>query len=410
MARVKANDRRSVAPEAPEGNRIVKRFHHPGWLGALRDRHRARREFGMLRHLGLCGVPVPDAIEVRRGPRGWEVVMAAVPDARPLEELLREGREPPGGWNRLLAELGRAMARIQTTRADWRDLHPGNVLVDATGKPWLIDFHQAAWKLLKGRGKDPTEILVHVAGLAREHLSARSRLRFLVAWRRERTRRGETGIRFSAEDLAALEERARRERRLLVERGSGRWLRDSSRVRLARAANGITIERKEPLASAAGEPLVLAGLSRKEAQARWIHAARLEEHGLPVLRPFRLELSGGSGSATFERATLAAPLPPRDPAESLGRYLGLLHDRGLDVDRLGPKDLVPLTAGTTSGFGLLPARRLVEIDPLRAGSSRFAASAGFERTGGFLAAYLEAFHDRPGEQAFLRTELGSTAS
>jgi tRNA A-37 threonylcarbamoyl transferase component Bud32 len=348
--------------ETADRARLVKAFHHPRWLGALWDRRRARREFEVLRHLEERGVPVPHALEVRRGERGFEVVMEAVPGARSLEELRRERRTPASGFERLLAELGAALARLQAAEVDELDLHLGNVLVDGAGRARLVDFHQASWRTPGKRRRDPLELLVHAAALGREIFPARSRLRFLAHWRRERRRLGEPDLSFAAADLAALEDRARRERRELVERGAGRWLRDSSRVRVVRSRGSVLVERREPPVAGAPPPLVLTGLAHEETRARWLSAARLEEHGLPVLRPLRLELARAGASLTFERATLAPPLPPEDPHASLGRLLGLLHDRGLDVERLGPEDLVSLPCG---GSGFLPAESLRPIDTPR---------------------------------------------
>jgi tRNA A-37 threonylcarbamoyl transferase component Bud32 len=380
---VRRKDRRSVL-ETADGARVVKAFHHPRWLGALWDARRARREFEVLRHLEERGVPVPRALEVRPSERGFEVVMEAVPLARSLEELLREGRAPARGFERVLAELGVALARLQASRVDGLDLHLGNVLVDGAGRARLIDFHQASWRA-PGRRRDPLELLVHAAAIARESFPARARLRFLAHWRRERARLGESVPSFGLTELAALEERARCRRRALVERGAGRWLRNSSRVSAVRSRGTLIVERRSPLdangrrgsldangrrgsldaigrrspAGAGAPPLVLSGLAREEARDRWLVAARLEEHGLPVLRPLRLELARAGSSLALERATLAPPLAAREPHENLGRLRELLHDRGLDVERLRPDELVPLPAG---GFAFLPPRGLLAVD------------------------------------------------
>ncbi len=358
---LKEGPRRSVSTDR-SGTLVVKRFHDPAFFGSLRDRYRARREFRMLLHLARAGLPVPEPLELRRRERGWEVLMARIQPAEPLAVFLRERREPAGGWGRLLTTLGRILARLELARVDWPDLHAGNVLVDERGDAWLVDFHHAR----RTRGlldeRRCLEHLVRFAALSREFLPARLRLRFLATWKRELARvpNDSGGLAFSRAALARIERLARELRRSLVEKGAGRWLRSSSRVRVEERVNGITIERVESSPSGpCGPALVLEGLSRAEARARWIQAVRLEEHGIPVLRPLRLELLTDSGAVFFERTSLAPALPQEDTERALGRLLELLRDRGLGLETISDAELVALPDG---GSALVPPRRLLALD------------------------------------------------
>ena len=118
---------------------VVKRFHHPERLQSLRDPWRARAEFRALERLRAEGIRAPSPLGVVTGGGRCEVRMEAVKDALTLEELLEGAR--PVNWLRLAEKLGTMLARLHGARLDHEDLHPGNVLVDADDRPWLIDFH-----------------------------------------------------------------------------------------------------------------------------------------------------------------------------------------------------------------------------------------------------------------------------
>jgi tRNA A-37 threonylcarbamoyl transferase component Bud32 len=67
------------------------------------------------------------------------VVYEHVP-GRSLAELLRRERLPPSRAVRLVADLAATLDRIHRHGALHLDLKPGNVLIDAAGRPRLIDF------------------------------------------------------------------------------------------------------------------------------------------------------------------------------------------------------------------------------------------------------------------------------
>ena len=320
--------------------RVVKHFHHPGRLAALLDGRRARREFAALQTLSRAGLAVPAPFELRSTERGWELAMQAIPEARALKELLDGALAPPAGWPRLCARLGELLARLHAAGWEHRDLHAGNVLVDAQGKPWLIDLQRA--RPAPPRARRLLADVTRCEALGRETVPARARARFLLAWLRalpaELRPRNER-MRLAGE----LAEQGRAQRRSLVVTGLGRWLRSSSRARVVARACGRVVVRRDlddavlhALESAAGpaqleqDPrwLVVRG-SSAELRSRWLGAARLSEHGLPVTRPalFAADFARApqAALALFERPTSS---PCATPAELRAR----LAERGLVLE------------------------------------------------------------------------------
>ena len=390
---------------------VVKRFHHPRPWSALFDRRRARREYALLRRLFERGLSVPRPLDVTRGARGWEVRMEWIADAEPLGDVLRgapDGREPAGGWPRLLGSLGRLLARMQQAGVEHPDLHPGNALVAADGRAYLLDFHTARTRPATTQSLE--QGLVACTAAARELLPADVRARFLLGWFRELA----PGLRrdlLPLPELARTVERAARgHRRASVERNSGRWNRTSSRCVVHGDAPDALVARRgldEEAARAlehSADCLVLRGEDPAVLQRRWENAARLEEHRIPGTAP----LARAGGADPWAAFALPATRGEASPA-ALGRLLGTLHDRGLGVDVLAREDVV---ASATGEAHLLPPRRLHVFEPHgrepRAG--RFAALERLvptkTRDRAFLAAYLEAFRGWPEEEHLLRSRLG----
>jgi tRNA A-37 threonylcarbamoyl transferase component Bud32 len=358
---LQARSFRSVRLEPRDGSTVVvKRFHHPGPLGARLDRLRARRELAALAELERAGLPVPHPLALRRTEGGLELHLAAVPGARSLREWLAGDELPPGGWSRLLARLGALLARLQA--AGWRhgDLHPGNALVDEAGAPWLVDLQRAA-RAAPDAARCLDEV-VECAAAAREALPAAQRARFLAAWLA--TLPAELRPRLGgAELLRAIEERARERRIARVRGGLARWLRPSSRVRvLLHEGVPALVRRDLPAAMLARPPderwLVLRG-PREELRSRWLGAARMHEHGLRAASPGVLlpaaRWPAGTTVAAFElpppeegsRAKLEARLAERGLALT-GAALACAGRGGHWLPPREPEDFVELAAGQSS--------------------------------------------------------------
>lgn len=292
---------------------VVKRFHHPGLVGAFFDGARARREHAAMAHLAASGLPVPRPLGVTRTRDAWELRQEAIEGARPLSALLAGPPPPPGGWRRLLVALGELLARLHTLGLEHGDLHPGNVLVDARGAPWLVDLGHARPRRADVHRRQ-ADLALAVA-LAREALAPRTRLAFLAGYRAALA--AELRPALDRPALEALEGAGRARRRAQVELGLNRWLRESSRVRRV----GAALERRRPPLAGLEEDRAL-DLHADDARLRelWLEAARLHEHRLPTVLPARLE----PGRARFERPVRGAP--------DIAGYQHQRADRGLAPD------------------------------------------------------------------------------
>lgn len=413
--------------------RVVKRFASGGPLASTRDRARARRERDLLAELSALGLPVPRPLALEACEGGWEVAMEWIPRAQPLSTLL----DGQAGWPtpRAVAarELGKLLARLQAIGVDHPDLHPGNALMDADGRAWVIDFHKARRVTKLSRARVEAQ-LVHLAAGVRESTSRRFRARFLWSWWQALP----IDLRPDAGALADLarrtEAQARRERLPTVDRRRLRWTRDGTAVRPVQLAGGEGFERadREPGLARTFEAelerrgatgprtllpcpggracraLVVRGTWRTVAPV-WYAAARLEEHRLPAARPlaiargtrvwaaFQLPAHGHVPAAWDElrdRRTLAA----------IGALAAALHDRGLRPTRLVPDMLwtnglgkVQLTclSGLARALDLAPARALRPwCTVLGAGpAERAALAAGFVAALDLSRAEREALRD-----------------
>jgi tRNA A-37 threonylcarbamoyl transferase component Bud32 len=396
---------------------VVKRFHNPSAVQALRDRRRARAEERVLGALLALDLPVPRPLEVRRVSGAWEVVMERIQGAVQLGAVL-SGEEPaPAAPDEIAARVGRLLARAHAAGLDHPDLHPGNILLDDAGQPWLVDFHNARLRARIGCDLAERDLVALLSAL-RETLAAGSRLRLVQAW-------VEAGGAVPSQDAAdieafaaRLEDRARLHRRAQVAHGQGRWTRESSVCQVLQRRDGPLYLRRgtdpalaEELERSAGSGpavveaggaryRVLAGLAPGELKDRWYHAARLSEHGLAVLSP----VAWSPAMAAFALPAEAVAIPAEELSPALaGALLGALHDRGLELPSLGP-----IVWAAPDAAWLEPPARLRHVDA-RAGripvERRFAAAPHLD-----VRAYLGAQRGHRREGLALVAELAGRAS
>jgi len=357
----------------------VKRFHDARWpgrvVGRWRDLRRARREERRLRELAQAGLPVPEVLGVRETPDGVELRTRWIAGARTVAELLED---PSGIPDRLAAELGRLLGALHRAGFEHGDLHPGNVVIDAEQRAWLVDA--AAIRPTRGA---PWLDLVKAAAHAREVTTARFRARFLVAYLRDAPRVLSDAPRVLSDAprvlsdaprilsdaprvlsdaprilsdappmlrddprlfAVGLEVVARQERRRSVEAEGDRWLRESGVCALHQDGEFTVlvphaVERDATLAlvrhAVDGDALNGVEVARDvQARAAWICATRLVEHRVPVLRPLALVVK------PRPLALFALPEGARDvdarcraDAQALGTLAGTLSDRGLSLGR-----------------------------------------------------------------------------
>ena len=114
---------------------------HYLWLGL--ERTRAFREWRLLRRLRDAGLPVPNPIaaRVRRVGIAYtaDIITTYLPDTRKLSAFLTEGRPSAHCWR----SIGRMLKSVHEYGVDHPDLTVHNILLDARGKVFLVDFDRA---------------------------------------------------------------------------------------------------------------------------------------------------------------------------------------------------------------------------------------------------------------------------
>jgi len=114
------------------------------WLGESRTR--SFREWRMLARLDAAGLPVPRPVAASWRRRGAfyraDLVTVRIPGAAPLSSRLAVGAEID--WR----GIGRTLRSFHEHGAFHADLNAHNILLDATGAAWLLDFD-------RGRFRDP---------------------------------------------------------------------------------------------------------------------------------------------------------------------------------------------------------------------------------------------------------------
>ncbi len=139
----------------PFGEGVLRHYRRGGLIGRWIDdrylfagesRVRCVREFRLLADLCERGLPVPRPLLA-----GWrraglfyraDLLTLRIPDARTLAECLRDAdtRIP---WRR----IGATLARFHREGVFHADLNAHNVLLDAQGTVWLIDFDRGALRV-----------------------------------------------------------------------------------------------------------------------------------------------------------------------------------------------------------------------------------------------------------------------
>jgi 3-deoxy-D-manno-octulosonic acid kinase len=111
------------------------------WLGL--DRTRAFREWRLLRELRASGLPVPRPVAARVRRNGCtytaDLLTELLPNTRKLSALLDDGRVSGEQW----AKIGEMLAAVHDRGVDHPDLTAHNILIDARGAVFLVDFDNA---------------------------------------------------------------------------------------------------------------------------------------------------------------------------------------------------------------------------------------------------------------------------
>ena len=119
---------------------LIGRFNRDFYLRTGLEQSRAFQEFSLLQSMRIDGLPVPRAIAARVSPRGLfyraALVTERIPEARPMEEMLREAPLAVDVWH----QAGAVIRRMHDAGVDHTDLNCRNILIDTDAQVWLIDF------------------------------------------------------------------------------------------------------------------------------------------------------------------------------------------------------------------------------------------------------------------------------
>jgi len=370
---LKSGTRRSVAlVRDAQGVRVLKRYHARGALSRQRDASRARAEHALLARLHALGLPVPRPLGIQIGERGPELVLEWIEGARPLATLYKRRRGDGAlGWpiapERAARALGEAFGRFCAAGLDHPDLHAGNALLDARGRPYLVDF--AGARLRRGASASRIERnLVSLAADSRESLPSRWRMRFLLALLAALPAEVARALPPTRELARRIEERGRERRRAVLERARARWLRESGVVRaielelgahgriegFARRALELdphgafvqlvqrALQRPQPAAEVLiceGQWLLARRASLRVLEREWRELGRARQHRLSSARPLLLVRTPRPLALYELPAELQSPPARGTPRwraalRSLAMLLAALRDRGLTVERV----------------------------------------------------------------------------
>lgn len=121
---------------------------HYIWLGL--ERTRAFLEFRLLARLASEGFPVPRPIAARVHRAGFvyraDIITQLLVGTRSLHSYLVDAGPPADAWS----EIGRVVRRLHERGVDHPDLTAQNLLLDADGRVFVVDFDKAR---LRPRGK-----------------------------------------------------------------------------------------------------------------------------------------------------------------------------------------------------------------------------------------------------------------
>jgi len=141
--------------EGPFGQAVLRHYLRGGlaarfsrdayaWHGA--DRTRSFAEFRLARALHTLGLPVPAPLAACYWRKGLfyraAILLERLQGVTPFAALVAaQGEAAP--WE----SAGRLLARFHRAGLDHADLNAGNILFDAFGKGWLIDFDKSTMRI-----------------------------------------------------------------------------------------------------------------------------------------------------------------------------------------------------------------------------------------------------------------------
>ena len=127
------------------------------WLGA--ERTRCFSEWRLLAELHRRGLPVPAPVAAKyeRAGVGYraDLITVQLPASQTLAQLLQQGRLSSEQWT----EIGRTVARFHAQGVQHADLNAHNILLDAQGTVYVLDFDRGR---LRERGAWEKRVLARL--------------------------------------------------------------------------------------------------------------------------------------------------------------------------------------------------------------------------------------------------------
>ncbi len=139
--------------DTPAGRGVLRHYRRGGliarlsadrylWLGL--ERTRAFREFRLLAELANAGLPVPAPLLARYVRKGLRYQADLITRQIPAAQTLADKLSAQALDAALATKVGRVLAGFHAKGIWHADLNANNVLVDAGGKVWVIDFDRCA--------------------------------------------------------------------------------------------------------------------------------------------------------------------------------------------------------------------------------------------------------------------------
>lgn len=142
-----------VRASGAETDWVLRHYYRGGLIGKLNKdwfapvpvaRSRALAEFGLLLWMRQVGLPVPAPVAARYQRRGFgysaDILLERIPQSQDLFHYLQQQALTSAQWQ----QLGVVVARLHQAGVYHSDLNCHNILLDAKGQFWLIDFDKCA--------------------------------------------------------------------------------------------------------------------------------------------------------------------------------------------------------------------------------------------------------------------------
>lgn len=142
-----------VREASAETDWVLRHYYRGGLIGKLNKdwfapvpvaRSRALAEFGLLLWMRQAGLPVPAPVAARYQRRGFgysaDILLERIPQSQDLFHYLQRQALTQAQWQ----QLGVVVAQLHQAGVYHSDLNCHNILLDAKGQFWLIDFDKCA--------------------------------------------------------------------------------------------------------------------------------------------------------------------------------------------------------------------------------------------------------------------------